>query len=194
MGDHLVEIVIGRRLLDLDISAAACRSTGAPCARPRRAARTTRRPSRRRAAARSRGRAVLLGEGPDRQHVSGRLMPLRLASKPPTSTVASMVVAVFSNTVMRICHRRAAECDRAPPPPKICGMRRNARSGPPAIPLIEADGAFGDRTRSPSMVPMRKLGPLQVGQDADRPAELGFSAVAHGPVHFLHALGVACSC
>ena len=125
--------------------------------------------------------------GPIGSTVSGRLMPLRLASMPPTSTVASMRGALLVEhghaDLAVVEQKRVAGLDRL----ENLWMRQKHALRPALVSRgVEAeDCALGQLYAAAVDLADTKFGPLQVGENADRPSEARLRR-AQGGMHLLH--------
>ena len=128
--------------------------------------------------ARSRSARSLSVSGPTGSSVSGRLMPLRLASAPPTSTSAAIRRSCFSIRACGSCRRRAEAHDRARRPQRSAGCGRYTRS---LLPGFSSRSKRKSRRRYEHAAAVKfahaEVRALQVGEDADRmPVALGHPA------------------
>ena len=158
----------------------------APSSRPRRRCtndRATQSTPRR--SAQSRSFRSFSVSGPIGSTVSGRLMPLRLASVPPTSTLAAIAVFLVSTTRMRILPSSSSSVWPGSTASKICGCGRNTRSAlPGALGRVEAeDRAVVDEHAAAAELAEAELRPLQVGS-----MPIGWRCLLADRAH-----GVACS-
>ena len=113
--------------------------------------------------AKSRSALSLSVSGPTGSTVSGRLMPLRLASVPPTWTTASILEGVLPVTIMRILPSSSSSVWPGSTAAKICGCGRNTRCALPSSSVASKRKVLpcASATRSPPMRPIRNFGPCR---------------------------------